>query len=861
MFKRISLNGDDWQFHSYMPNQWRFRREPAPFAPNYEVTYWLKGEVPGTVQSDLLANVRIPDPYFEMNSLLCEWVYNRDWIYRKKFTVPEELKGSRARLCFKGIDYSAYLYLNGMLLGYHDKGMFIPVVFEVTDKLKYGEENTLVAILEKAPDEYAQIGYTSKVKTRKSRVTYQWDFATRLVPLGLWEGVELLFDDGCYIDNIWVRSELSPDFKKAEILVETEIEAESGKQVDITADIYYGEEKVTSATSKHYLAQGMNTVHQTISLDDPKLWWPNGYGLQNLYRAVVSLGSEGEPLDTREVNFGIRKLEALPNDNAPEDAFPYVISINGRKIFVKGWNWVPVDHMYGKERPEKYERLLRLAKEANVNLLRIWGGGLIEKEIFYDLCDKYGIMIWQEFIQSSSGLDNYPPEDPQYLRLLKEEAESVIRRKRNHPALVIWCGGNELTELGESRRPIDGDEPAIIILHNAVKKFDPERIFLLTSPTGPYFFIAPWEEKNKLHDVHGNWVYMGPRKHYEFYNSSDALFHSEFGSEGASSLRTLKKFLSEDNLWPPDRRNEVWEHHGDWWMGNKETLDAIFGELEDIDNFIWASQFIQAEGVRYIIEQNRRRKYRCSGTIPWQMNEPWPNAICTNSVDFYTEPKMAYYYVAESYEPVHISLKYDGLEWKSGEDFKAEIYLSNSGEALTGAVNYIISDLKGKVYESDRIQVDIGSNCSMKVKDIVWSIPSDFENIFVISFAFVGEGKGVLSRNDYFFSTAQPIFKGFLELPRVELNIWEIKELEADREGERSYDITVENKGEVYACFVRCQVENEDDYYLYANDNFKLIPPKSKAIYSLTLSPRKEGVGKAEISFEGWNADKVVKEL
>jgi beta-mannosidase len=207
--------------------------------------------------------------------------------------------------------------------------------------------------------------------------------------------------------------------------------------------------------------------------------------------------------------------------------------------------------MYSVPQPAKLERLLTLAKRANVNLLRVWGGGLIEKESFYDQCDRLGIMVWQEFIQSSSGIDNNPSSSEDYVRMVTEAAGQIVPRKRNHPSLVIWCGGNELSN--ECGLPLDDTHPVLIALKTIVKRFDPDRLWLPTSPSGPVFsnsleVIA--KDPSSLHDVHGPWEYQGATKQSELYNLGASLFHSEFGVEGITNLRTLNATLSKDHQWP-----------------------------------------------------------------------------------------------------------------------------------------------------------------------------------------------------------------------------------------------------------------------------------------------------------------------
>ena len=255
-----------------------------------------------------------------------------------------------------------------------------------------------------------------------------------------------------------------------------------------------------------------------------------------------------------------------------------------------------------------------------------------------------GFLVWQEFIQSSSGIDNIPSQQPRFLELLAEAATHAVKTKRHHVSLTIWSGGNELTD--KNGVPATYEDPNIAMLKRIVQEHDPQRLFLPTSASGPREFLSDTpENKGRNHDVHGHWVYLGIEKHYKFYGASDSLLHSEFGVDGCSAVKSLKKFLSPANLKPCSmKENLVWRHHGEWWDVYDRQRE-LFGENIDLKTFALGSQWVQAEGLRFIVEANRRRQWRNSGSIIWQFNEPWPNVSCTSLVDYCFEPKMAYYAV------------------------------------------------------------------------------------------------------------------------------------------------------------------------------------------------------------------------
>ncbi|HEX3805943.1 MAG TPA: glycoside hydrolase family 2 TIM barrel-domain containing protein, partial [Gaiellaceae bacterium] len=353
------------------------------------------------------------------------------------------------------------------------------------------------------------------------------------------------------------------------------------------------------------LNDGVGTVEiddeVVLRVEQPELWWPNGLGEQRLYEA-----------DGFQVGFRTLELDG------------YRLIVNGRPMYIKGWNWCPLDPLYGVPRPAKLERLLRLARDANVNLLRVWGGGLIETTEFYELCDRFGILVWQEFSQSSSGIESVPATDDTFVETMRAEARAIVPRRRRHPSLALWCGGNELAGKEEGRSddvPLDDFHPVLAALHEIVRELDPGRGWLPTSPSGPRFLnrldvIA--EDPDGQHDVHGPWEHQGLRDHYALYDAGTAILHSEFGVEGMTNRAAHEQLIDEPNRWPADRTNPVYEHLGAWWNNAPLVQRCFGGLLDDLETLRRASQWLQYDGLRYAVEANMRREPRSSGVIPWQ---------------------------------------------------------------------------------------------------------------------------------------------------------------------------------------------------------------------------------------------------
>ncbi|QJC51050.1 hypothetical protein HGI30_05380 [Paenibacillus albicereus] len=640
------------------------------------VTEWIPATVPGGVHEDLYRAGHIPDPYVDRNSLAVEWVENRWWVYRGRFARPELEPDCRIELVLAGLDYEAIVSLNGRRLGEHE-GMYEPAVYDVTELLGERESAELQIILKQAPDEMGQIGKTSETFTQKSRFNYKWDFSTRLVHVGIWEGVWLRVRRAVSLDELALHADVREDGTGL-VSVSALARVEAGTE-RATAELELLDPDGQAVLRwSGPVADG--EVKAELEVPRPRLWFPNGYGEQPLYELRLRLFADGRLAEETCRRTGIRRLEYRRNPGGPDDALPYTFVVNGRPVYIQGANLTPLDHLYGNVGAERYGWIARLARRANLNLLRVWGGGLIEKEELYDLCDRLGILVWQEFIQSSSGIDNEPSKKPRFLELLGRSAVQALKTRRNHVSLAVWSGGNELMSAPD--RPSTYEDSNLAYLRALVAEHDPQRLFLPTSASGPRQYIT--SEKGVSHDVHGHWKYMGNPGHYPLYAEADHLFHSEFGVDGVSSAKSLRKFLSEPHRRPVSmEKSLVWRHHGEWWdTFGRDT--ELFGGFADLQAFSDASQWIQAEGLRFILEANRRRQGRQSGSIIWQLNEPWPNASCTNLVDYYMEPKMAYYWTRSAFEGTHASLDYRSLDAPAGSRLQAAVHLHLGPRLVAG---------------------------------------------------------------------------------------------------------------------------------------------------------------------------------
>ena len=489
--------------------------------------------------------------------------------------------------------------------------------------------------------------------------------------IGLYDEVFLYETGEARLDDVYIRAK---NARAGDLAVDGLIISPAKQKARLKIECAYKGKTIAAAEEWVRCGENGSPFSVTLTLDSPRLWYPNGHGEQPLYTFTVSVFDGGGILSDRySLTTGIRDVSYRMNDGSPADAYPYTIVINGMKIYGKGVNMVPLDMEYGTVTAGRYEKFIKLVRNANVNLIRVWGGGLIESDVFYQLCDRYGIMVFQEFIQSSSGISNLPCVEPGYLDLLEKTCVSAVKRIRSHACHVVWSGGNELQYPGS--KPVGYEHENIRLLQRIVKELDPSKLFLPTSASGPREFLDI-NKKGENYDVHGPWKFGGVKAHYTIFNRSDCLLHSEFGCDGLACLESLKKFLSPENIGVFNTDNYTWRHHGDWWDTFRRD-EKIFGPFESVEDYITASQFIQAQALQYALEANRSRAFQNSGSIVWQANEPFPNVSCTSVIDYYLRPKLAYYMTGVAYRPVHAALKYHALVYQPGELFTGVLRVFN----------------------------------------------------------------------------------------------------------------------------------------------------------------------------------------
>ncbi|MFW6270831.1 MAG: glycoside hydrolase family 2 protein [Bacillota bacterium] len=750
MSEKILLNGEDWQLTGWWKNQWKIVNSMETGEKHQAPVSTIPAKVPGAVQVDLFNQGILEDPDYGLNSLKGEWVNNREWIYDKEFEITSDEKSEKYFLIFKGLDYSGEIYLNKTKLT-EFKGMFRPVEVDVTGLIKFEEKNHLQVVFYQTPEVDGQFGYSNQIEILKSRFNYIWDWCPRIIPVGLWDDVYIKTCRKLRIRNFFPETRIEKE-KKGIIDCNLNIEVYTPGEYEIEYQILFKGKEILKNNSVHTLKACKQNIKEVIGLEDIELWWPAGHGEQPLYEIKVIIYKNGQECDSLEKRVGFRNIEFKHNKNSPANARPYTLYVNGKRIFVKGINWVPLSPFYGNVTKKQYKKYLTRFKNMNCNLIRVWGGAILEKKFFYDLCDELGLMVWQEFPQSSSGINNTPPDNPEYLQELKKVAEIFIKRMRHHPSHIIWCGGNEL--MWEEYKPVDETHLNIKMLKELVEKMDKTKYFLPTSASGPRFTASKDDfGKGLHHDVHGPWGYKGNPDHYQFFNQEDSLFRSETGSPGISRWETLKKYKKNFKIWPPDNTNPYWSHRGSWWI-QLDELNQLCGEWDksDIKKYISMSRFLQAEALRYGIESMRRREPETSGFLIWMGNEPFPNNANNSVIEYDGTPKPAYHWIKKAYSNLHITARYNRLNYNPGDKFKADLFLvSNSDKKQKYDCRVELLNAYGRTIKEQNYSF-IKTGYSTNINSFFWKVEELKDNIFFIRLKLI-KNNIVYAINTYIFTT------------------------------------------------------------------------------------------------------------
>jgi beta-mannosidase len=619
---------------------------------------WIPALVPGLVHEALLAAGRIADPVRVRSHPALEPTFQRDYLYRCRFDLPEGETGAAASLCFDGLDTIATVWLNGREILRSDN-MFVPREVEVGD-LVQPRGNTLYVRFESALRVGQQRqaaggprpvwnGDPSRVYVRKAQYHYGWDFGPTLLSAGPWRPVRLRFG-GPRLFELHAPITVPADLESATIAVKVTAAAAGQAGLSVALQLLDPRGQVITQSSQPLLDSG--AVHSELRLADPELWWPRIYGAQPLYTLRATLSRGEELLDTRMLRLGVRRLRLL-QEPLPGGGESFCFEINNEAIFCGGANWIPADLLNPRVTREHYEALLHEAAAAEMTMLRVWGGGIYEDDTFYDLCDELGILVFQDFM-FACGM--YPGDD-RFAASIKAEATAAVRRLRHHPSLVLWAGNNEDYSIAQSTASYDGPQTAIPTPATAAEpdykaRFDGRRLYEQVlpeavaahdrgpgGPSRPYWPGSPYSRHSadpnarEEGDRHIWEVWHSPLRPYQDYPLLAGRFVSEFGMQAVPSRPTLERALAAAAAGPgPELTKEALALLNKGQDGPARIDHYIAQNLpppRELDEYIYATQLIQAEALGYAVRGFRRGfgahgGRAVSGALVWQLDDCWP---------------------------------------------------------------------------------------------------------------------------------------------------------------------------------------------------------------------------------------------
>jgi beta-mannosidase len=676
---------------------------------------WLSASVPGGVHTDLLVLGRIPDPFVADNEKRVQWVAESDWEYRYRFTcAPELMAANQIFLVCDGLDTLATVTLNGQELGRTDN-MFRQYRWDVKSFLRAPDAANDLQIIFRSPVRYiterqqirAMPGVSQAIPggpyLRKAPCHFGWDWGPQLPPIGIWKSLRLEGYRNARLDEVHLR-QIHAD---GQVTIESRVAVEQWSETPLRAQV-----RITAPTGKimensaAITATGVALI--SVPIDQPQLWWPNRYGEQPLYQVEVTLLENNAALDQRRYSIGLRTIELRQAEDQWGRSFVFVV--NSVPIFAKGSNWIPADSFPTRITDGYLESLIRSAAETHHNMLRVWGGGFYEEERFYDLCDRYGILVWQEFIFSCSV---YPLDDPEFLENLRIEVVQNIRRLRHRASLALWCGNNEMEwgwcDWGWNRPDLQDMKAAYdLFFHHTLRAWclgeDSDHAYWPSSPSSD----IPFENPNGQHqgDAH-YWDVWHGRKPFTAYRNQYPRFMSEFGFQALPPLGTIRTFAGEA-YW--NMTSYIMEQHQKNASGNSlmvgQMLDT-FRLPKDFPSLVYLSMVLQAEGIRYGVEHWRRHMDRVAGTLYWQLNDCWPVASWS-SLDYFGRWKALHYAARRFFAPLMLS-----IEDKPPE--QAIHLTSDLRESWEGIVHWSLESLRGDVLSSGQVPVKAEPQCSTSV--------------------------------------------------------------------------------------------------------------------------------------------------
>jgi len=825
-------NGAGQNLIQQIDHGWQFRQITGVAQAAEEG--WLPATVPGDVHLDLLANKVIPDPFFRDNEAKLQWIENASWEYRTNFDVaPAQLGRANVDLVFDGLDAAAQVYVNGEKVLDADN-MFriwrVPVkslLHSGANQLRVVFPSPIAAAQAVAANDPWQpkTGTEAKTYIRKAAYEYGWDWGPRFVTGGIWRPVRLEAWDKARIADFAIRQR---DVSNEVAHLDAEVEIEAARPGTVFVDVDYSEHglplrgKAPSVARTVAVHTGRNVIDLPVEIRQPKLWWPAGYGDQSRYdfTAHVSTTSPSSNLDNRTVTTGLRTIVLDRHLDKWGRSFQFMV--NGIPVFAKGADVIPFDSFPNRVTTAAYRRILESARDANMNMIRHWGGGYYESEEFYEICDELGIMVWQDMMFGN----DWQPGTYAFKQNIEAEAEDQVRRLRNHPSIALWSGNNETEEaLNWGRR---ASLPADVkfqmwqdyltefsgILNRVVARLDAQIPYWPSSPSADYEETSDKFESGDTHD----WSVWHGRVPFTDYEKHHWRFVSEYGFQSFPEMRTVESFTV-----PEDRANiftPVMLAHQKNNEGNSIIHDYMlrdYSEPKDFASFLYASQVLQAEGIKIGAEHFRRSRPETMGSIFWQLNDCWPVASWS-SIDYYGRWKALQYYARRFYAPVLVS--------PHVEDGVVKVFIVSDRTAAQDAeLRVRLMDFDGKVLLEEKRAINIAPLSSQV--DLEWPLDKistaaggDLTKVFVV--AELGQGDAQISRNLIYLAPVKQV-----QLKPAALNV-EV----AGQNGNYTIHVTSPVLArDVYLSFGNLDAKLSDNY-------FDVLPGETVTITATTTASR-----------------------
>lgn len=741
---------------------WKFKQA--------RLSNWYPATVPGVVHTDLMDNKIIEDPFFRLNERGMQWIDKEDWIYQTTFQLTPEMMGrENIDLIFKGLDTYADVYLNEKKI-LEANNMFREWKTSIKPDLKPGENvlkiyfhspikvdipkwDALPYQYEAGNDQSENGGVFNKkvsVFARKAGYHYGWDWGPRLVTSGIWRSVYVEAWDNARINDVFIRQ---PEVSKSRASLIGEVEILADKEID-QANV-----TITEAASGRVLAgqtvslqKGINKISLPFSIKSPKLWWSNGLGEPHLYSFRTDLTVNNQTSDAWTEEVGLRSLKII---NRPDkDGKTFYVELNGIPVFAKGANYIPQDNFLPRVTPGQYEKTILDAANANMNMLRIWGGGTYESDLFYQLCDRYGILVWQDFMFACS---LYPAEG-ELLENIRQEAIDNVKRLRNHACIALWCGNNECNDAwfnwGWQKR-YKAQNPEYeqkiwkqfndqynVTLPQVVEEYAPESFYWPSSPFARY--DGGSDDRNG--DRH-YWEVWHGKKPIEMYNKERSRFFSEYGFQSFPEFESVKRYAPRQEDW--DIYSEVMMSHQRGGMHANELIETYllneYRKPRNFEAFLYMNHVLQGDAIKTAIEAHRRDMPYCMGTLFWQHNDCWPVASWA-SRDYYGRWKAQHYFARKAYRDILVSPIAD-------EDGQLKVQIvSDRHKACNGRLEVKVMKLTGEVLNSYKRNVIVDANSSKAL----FSVPLDEalkgvrkEDVFIHAVLLTDKGNSNYT-NNYF---------------------------------------------------------------------------------------------------------------